>query len=370
MTNTLNRQNKLDRRHFIKSLGAGILLSSMGQHGIALASSQRKVGVALVGLGNYSETILAPALQATKYCELKGIVTGSPSKIPKWQKAYSIPDKNTYTYDNMHELANNPDIDVVYVVVPTSLHLKYAEIGANAGKHVWCEKPMAMTVAQCQQMINVCRKNKVQLTVGYRMQHEPNTRKLNSYALEKKFGQTESIITRAGYAGKGFPQDNWRMQKAMGGGAMYDMGVYPVNGARFLSAMEPIAITATHDKSHPHIFKEVDETTNFTLEFPNGVTADCATSVVKNYNLARVKASEGWYELEPMSNYSGVSGKTSDGEILTAIRGMQQSLQMDNDALAILGKGPILVNGEEGLKDIHIVQAAFESVAKNKRIVL
>ena len=369
-----NIQNQLqptvNRRQFIKSAGAGLLLSSLGYHGLSLASGQKKVGVALVGLGNYSETILAPALLAAKYCELKGIVTGTPSKVSKWQQAYGISDKNVYSYENMHQIANNPDIDVVYVVVPTSLHLKYAEIGANAGKHVWCEKPMAMSVAQCQRMIDVCNKNKVQLTVGYRMQHEPNTQKLGAYARQKKFGAVKSIIAKAGYAGNGFPADNWRMQKAMGGGAMYDMGVYPVNAARYLSAMEPIAITASHDKSHADIFKEVDETTNFTLEFPNGVIADCATSVVQNYNIARIEAEKGWYELAPMSSYYDVKGNTSEGEVLKAIKGMQQTLQMDNDALAILGKGPILVSGEEGLRDIRIVEAAFKSVDTKQRVVI
>ena len=363
-------QNLSSRRNFIKLASLGFAFASAGSQAMLLSSSPRKVGVALVGLGGYSRGWLAPALQQTQHCELRGIVTGTPSKIPLWQSKYDIPDKNVYNYENMHEIANNPDIDVVYVVVPTALHLKYAQIGANAGKHVWCEKPMAMTVEQCQRMIDVCNKNKVKLTVGYRMQHEPNTLAFRQYALQQKFGNITSVFSRAGYGGNGLPADNWRMQKAMGGGAMYDMGVYPVNGVRFLTNTEPIAITAQHDKSHPHIFKEVDETTNFTLEFANGSTADCATSVVKSYNNIRVDADEGWYKLAPMSPYNGVKGNTSEGLKLPAITGMQQSLQMDNDALAILGKGPILVPGEEGMRDIHIVESAFKSASLGKRVAL
>lgn len=366
--------HKNSRRRFVKlagtGLGVGLGLATSPLMAMQMSSSTKKVGVALVGLGYYSERILAPALQACQYCELKGIVTGSPSKITKWQKTYSIPDANVYSYKSMHEIANNPDIDVVYVVVPTALHLKYAEIGANAGKHVWCEKPMAMTVAQCEKMMATCQQNKVQLTLGYRMQHEPNTRRFREYALEQKFGQIKNIYARAGYAGNGFPEDNWRMKKDMGGGAMYDMGVYPVNGTRFLSNMEPVAISATHDKSHPHIFKEVDETTNFTLEFANGVQADCATSVVRSYNKIKVDSENGWYQLEPMSEYSGVTGSDSQGNKFAAIKVIQQSIQMDNDALSILNKGPLLVSGEEGMKDIRIVQAAFESAASNGKRVL
>ena len=369
--------NKSTRRDFIKlttkALTLGISSNLALTSSLLAAQSQntKKIGVALVGLGNYSERLLAPALEACEFCELKGIVTGSPSKIKKWQTKYAIADANVYSYKNMHEIANNPDIDVVYVVVPTALHLKYAEIGANAGKHVWCEKPMAMTVAQCEKMIATCQKNKVQLTVGYRMQHDPNTRRFRDYALKQKFGSVKSIYARAGYAGNGAPPTNWRMKKEMGGGAMYDMGVYPLNGARFLSNMEPIAIIATHDKSHPQIFKEVDETTNFTLEFANDVKADCATSVVRSYNKIRVDNEKGWYELDPMSQYSGVTGRDSESNVFPAIKVMQQSIQMDNDALSILGNGPLLVAGEEGMKDIRIVQAAFASAAQNgKRIVL
>lgn len=361
----------LSRRHFLQLTGAGIAtgLSS----GLALnahSNPRKKIGVALVGLGYYSKSILAPALELTEHCELRGIVTGSPSKIPEWQSRYGIPDNNIYSYENMHDIANNPDIDVIYIVVPTALHLKYCEIAANAGKHVWCEKPMAMTTAQCQKIIDVCNKNKVQLTVGYRMQHEPNTRTMMNYKNTQPYGKVTSIISQAGYAGNGMPANNWRMKKAMGGGAMYDMGVYPLNGARFLTGLEPIAITATHEKSHPDIFKEVDETTYFTLEFADGLLAQCATSMVKGFNQIKLTCENGWYKLAPMSEYKGVTGLTSDGKLLPAITNIQQAIQMDDDALAILNKGPILVPGEEGLRDIHVVQTAFKSASTGKRVTL
>lgn len=360
----------LDRRQFVQYATAGLAASATFLSSIGYASAPRKVGIALVGLGYYSGGLLAPALQHTKYCELRGIVTGSPEKIPRWQKQYAIADKNVYSYDNMHEIANNPDIDVVYVVVPTALHLKYCEIAANAGKHVWCEKPMAMTVEQCQKIIDVCRKNKVQLTVGYRMQHEPSTRAMMKQIQLNQFGGFKKIVSQAGYGGNGMAADNWRMQKAMGGGAMYDMGVYPLNGARYFTGLEPVAITARHDKTHAHIFKEVDETTYFTLEFKDDLRAECGTSVVKSFNQFRLDCETGWYHMQPMSEYDGVKGKSSDGRSFPVFKGIQQTQQMDNDALAILGKGPILVSGEEGMRDIHIVEAAFKSAASGKRIVL
>lgn len=360
----------VNRRTFLRYSSSLLALSALSSLP-ANAQSGRKLGVALVGLGWYSEGFLAPALLACKHCELTAIVTGSPDKIPKWQQKYGIADKNVYSYTTMHQAANNPDIDVMYIVTPTSLHMKHSLIAANAGKHVWCEKPMAMTVKECQSMIDACEQNKVKLSISYRMQHEPNTMLMRQFSKSAPFGQMKSIYTRAGYAGNGSSADNWRMKKDMGGGALYDMGVYPLNGARYLTGLEPIAVSAVHEKSHPEIFKEVDETTFFTLEFANGLQADCGTSVVQAFNVARIECESGWYKLDPMSEFVGVTGKTSKGDVYPPIKAMQQTLQMDNDALAILNKTPVFVPGIDGLRDIHVVQAAFASAAQNgKRMLL
>ena len=362
-----------ERRTFILGLaglaaGASVFSSFGGQ--LVHAAKSRKLGVALVGLGGYSRDWLAPALTETQHCELRGIVTGSPEKVPLWQKRYNIADKNVYSYDTMHKLADNPDIDVAYIVTPTGTHMQYSLLAANAGKHVWCEKPMAMSVAECQKIIDTCNKNKVSLSIGYRLQHEPNTIRFGNYAQQNMFGKVKAIDSRAGYAGQPHPEDYWRMKKAMGGGAMYDMGVYPVNGARYLTKLEPIAITARHEKKYPNEFKEVDQTTVFTLEFPNGVQANCATSVVESYNKARIDCEKGWYELDPMSRYRGVKGRDSRGKNFPAISGRQQTLQMDSDALAIINRQPVRVPGIEGLRDIRIVEAAFESAKNNSKRML
>ncbi len=328
----------------------------------------KKVGVALVGLGYYSRDLLAPALQHTQHCELRGIVTGSPEKIPVWQKKYNIADNNVYSYESMHKVANNPDIDVIYIVLPTSLHMKYSLIAADAGKHVWCEKPMAMTVEECQAIIDSCNKNKVQLTIGYRMQHEPNTRTLMSYASSKPYGKIQSVIAKAGYAGGAPSADNWRLKRAMGGGALYDMGVYPINAARYTVGANPVAITARLEAKRKEVFKEVDESAYFTLEFADGVKAECATSVGESFNVLRANCEKGWYQLSPMQSYNGVRGKTSDGRLLDKTIANQQARQMDNDALAILNKSRVLVPGENGLEDIRVVQAALQSANTGKRI--
>jgi len=359
------------RRNFIKAVGAFAATSSAYSQRVFALPAQRKIGVALVGLGYYSRDLLAPALQLTQHCELRGIVTGSPEKIPIWQKQYGIADSNVYNYDNMHQVANNPDIDVVYIVLPTSLHEKYSIIAANAGKHVWCEKPMAMTEKECQNIINTCKKNKVQLTIGYRLQHEPNTQTIIQYASAKPYGKIKSVIARAGYAGGGPGPNNWRGKRAMGGGALYDMGVYPINAARYTSGQEPIAVTAKLAVDRKEFFSEVDEHAFLTLEFKSGLMAECAASVGKNMNVLKAQCEKGWYELSPMQAYSGVRGKTSDGKLLNKTIVNQQAKQMDDDALAVMEKTQVLVPGEDGLADIRVVEAALRSHGSgNGRIVL
>lgn len=352
----------ISRRRFILYTAAGASLASYP----VLASPKKKVGVALLGLGYYS-SILAPAFAHTKHCELKGIITGSPEKIPGWQSRYGISDKSVYSYENMASIANNDDIDVVYVVTPTATHLKFAELAARAGKHVWCEKPMAMSVDECQKMIDVCKQNKVKLSIGYRMQHEPNTRAFAEYATTRPFGAMKGISSYSGFAVGPGEETNWRMIPEMGGGVLYDLGVYPINGVRFITGLEPVAIKARIEKHED--FKRVDPSTYFTMKFANGVEADCGVSWVKGYNHLKLECEKGWYELNPMMNYSGVAGRTSSGLELPPFKGNQQANQMDNDALAILSDTPVMVPGENGLEDIRVVQKAFESARTDQDFV-
>lgn len=352
---------KITRRSFLKKTGSALAVSAIGFPSVIIPQSKEKLGVALVGLGSYSTGRLAPGLQQTEHCELRGIVTGSPEKIPVWQEKHGIPDSNVYNYENMHEIANNDDIDVIYIVLPPGLHAEYSIIGAEAGKHVWCEKPMAMNVEECQAIIDAANKNSVQLTVGYRMQHEPNTQTIIRYGEEKIYGAVTAVNTGAGYSGSHSDENDWRRIGRLGGGALYDMGVYPINGARYASGLEPLAVSGKQWSEREDMYGDVDEFTEFELEFPDGVTATGETSFGKSMNYLDVECTDGWYHLRPFQSYSGVQGETSDGTELPPDPNHQQARQMDNDALAIKEDRPPLVPGEEGLNDIRIVQAIMES---------
>ena len=352
---------EISRKQFLKHAGTAIGIAATGFPSIILPRKRDKLGVALVGLGGYSTGRLAPGLQLTEHCELRGIVTGTPSKIPRWQREYDIPDKNVYSYETLPDVANNDDIDILYIVTPPAIHMRDAIRAAEAGKHVWCEKPMAMNEEECRAIINTAEKNGVFLSIGYRMQHEPNTQTIIKYGENNTYGEITAIQTGAGYNGAHPDPTNWRRIGRLGGGALYDMGVYPINAARYSTGMEPLTVSGRQWSERTAMYSDVDEFTEFELEFRDGLVVKGETSFGKSVNYLNVECTNGWYRLEPMQSYSGVRGETSDGTRLTPDPNHQQARQMDNDALAIKENRKPLVPGSEGLRDIQIVNTIMES---------
>ncbi len=361
------------RREALKKIvaGSGIILLSPNSLFSGTARKKDRLGIALVGLGYYSTDLLAPALQQTKNCYLAGIVTGTPAKAETWKKKYNIPDKNIYNYQNFESIANNPDIDVVYVVLPPSMHKEYVIRAANAGKHVWCEKPMAMNEKECQEMIDACRKNKRSLAIGYRLQHEPNTQEWRRIIKQQSLGKVKAVNCAAGYRDN--RTDHWKQKKEMGGGVLYDMGVYSIQGARLGTGMEPVAIvSATTSTTRPEIYKNgLDETTVAKLEFPGGVIADIKTSFGENINFIDITCEKGIIKVNPYSAYNGQKGSSPLGEIHHPYQvPFQQATQMDDDAMAIMQGKPMIAPGEEGLRDIRIVEAIYKSAGSGKQVKL
>ncbi|PRY03662.1 glucose-fructose oxidoreductase [Pontibacter ummariensis] len=360
------------RRDVLKSLALGTTAALFSPHVLLAATRQPKdrLGVALVGLGYYSTDLLAPALQQTKNCYLAGIVTGTPSKAEEWKKKYNIPDKNIYNYQTFDQIANNPDIDVVYVVLPPSMHHAYTVRASNAGKHVWCEKPMAMTEQECREMIDACNKNKKKLAIGYRLQHDPNTQEYMRVVNQKLLGKVKQASCGAGY--RESRTNHWKQTKELGGGALYDMGVYSIQGARLGTGLEPIAIaSAKISTTRPEIYTNIDETTVAKLEFPGGVFANIKTSFGENVNYLNIACEKGEIKMEPFQGYAGVKGSSPLGKINHPYEvPWQQAKQMDDDAMAIMQNKPMLVPGEEGLRDIRIVEAIYKAAASGQRVKL
>jgi predicted dehydrogenase len=358
------------RRKFLSQITAtGALLSLPSIPVIGKSQPQnRKLGVALVGLGYYAEHKLATALQETQFCELKGIVTGTPAKATKWKEKYNLPDSSIYTYQNFDTIITNKSIDVVYVVLPNSMHHEFVIRAAQAGKHVITEKPMAISAKQCEEMIAACKKAGVKLYVGYRMQFEPHTQEVMRVAQQKEYGAVKVVETSMGF--KIGDPTQWRLKKALaGGGAMMDVGIYAIQGARYSTAEEPIAVTAQEFKTDKIKFKEVDETIFWQMEFPSGAVANCMTSYATHMERLFLSAENGWMELRPAFGYGPISGRTHKGP-LDIPHTNHQALQLDGMAKAILENGNIRATGEEGLRDAKIIEAIYKSIALGKKVKL
>lgn len=365
--------NLITRRTTLKSLALTAGASLLSPLSVLSSTKPKKdtLGVALVGLGYYSTDLLAPALEKTEKCHLAGIVTGTPSKADAWKSKYNIPDSNIYNYETFDSIADNPDIDVVYIVLPPSMHKEYVIRAAKAGKHVWCEKPMAVTVEECQAMIDACKKAGVSLSIGYRCQHEPNTKAFQEIVNEQKLGKVLGLDCAAGYREN--RTDHWKQKREMGGGVIYDMGVYAIQGARLGSGMEPIAVNSAKVwTDRPEIYKNgLGEIVEAELEFPGNVVGNIKTSFGGNMNFLNIKCEKGMIEMAPFSAYAGNKGKSPLGEINFPFeQPMEQVWQMDDDAQTIMDGKPQAVPGEEGLRDIRIVQAILESAEKGERVLI
>lgn len=327
--------------------------------------------LAIMGLGSYG-TRVAEAMQYCTKAKLVGVISGTPSKIKAWQSKYNIPEKNCYNYENFDNIKDNTDIDAVYVITPNGLHHDEVIRVAKAGKQVICEKPMAVNAKEAQEMIDACRKANVKLLVGYRMHFEPHTLEIIRIRNEGDFGK---VLFFQGLSGFTIGDPNqWRLNKKLsGGGSMMDIGIYSVNGSRYMIGEDPVWVTAEETKNDPVKFKEgIDETIQFQLGFPGGAVASCLSTYSMN-NLDRffLNGTDGFAELDPATGYGPIRGRTNRGELI-APDVTHQTVQMDEMADIILhGKKPIVaVDGEEALKDLKIVDAIYEAVKKSKRIEL
>jgi predicted dehydrogenase len=326
-----------------------------------------KLGIALVGLGNYATTQLAPALQRTEHCYLAGIVTGTPSKAEEWKKKYLIPEKNIYNYGTFDSIKGNPDIDIVYVVLPNNMHAEYTIRAAQAGKHVISEKPMAISVEECDKMIAACKQAGKLLSVGYRLHFDPYNHEMIRLAKEKVYGDLVKLRTAFSITTE---KGIWRLDKKMaGGGPMMDVGIYCLQAVCYMTGMDPVAVTAqTFPISDKTKFIDVEETVNFQVEMPNGIVGECRASYSEEDCFLRADAERGWFELRPSFYYVDNAGITSDNKPIKYSGFSQQASQMDSFALSIKNKTPSVVPGEMGRRDLKVIEAVYEAMQTGKRV--
>ena len=359
------------RRSFLGRLGMAGALAMAPQRLFGQGGAGRKLGVALAGLGSYSRGQLGPALKLTRDCRLAGVVTGSPEKGREWAGEYGFPEAHVYGYEAMAGMAENPDIDIVYIVTPNALHAEHAIAAAKAGKHVICEKPMAATVAECDAILAACEEAGVKLGMGYRLHYEPCHIELKRLAQTREFGPFTRMDGGFSFILNGL---QWRIEHALsGGGPLMDVGVYVIQ-AHFMAAggEMPVAVTARElPKERPDFFHEVEETIEWVMEFADGTEAVGHTSYNQRRNEIRADAGEGWYRIDSAFGYRGQSARSHLGELAFEAPVSQQALQMDAFARHVRDGAENLVPGEMGRRDMVVVEAIYASAAAGgKRVAL
>lgn len=370
---------KNSRRHFLHHFTASAIaltvLPRLGMAGKPDLYEQPYDGpvlrVAIMGLGSYGSRV-AEAMQSCKKAKLVGAISGTPSKLKDWQGKYSIPEKNCYNYENFDKIKDNPDIDAVYVITPNALHHDQVIRVAKAGKHVICEKPMALNAKEGQEMVDACRNAKVKLLVGYRMHFEPHTLEVIRLRKAGEFGKVLFFQGLCGF--KIGDPTQWRLNKQLaGGGSLMDIGIYAVNGARYMVGEEPVWVTAQESKTDHEKFKQgVDETIQFQLGFPSGAVASClSTYSMNNLDKFFLNGDKGFAEMQPSTGYGPIKGRTHKGDLNQPVV-VHQTLQMEEMSEIILnGKQPVVpVDGEEGVKDLKVMDAIYQAVKTGNKINL
>ncbi len=327
-----------------------------------MVKSSGKLGVALLGLGSYSTTQIAPSFSICKYCELRGIITESHIKESMWKRKYNIPTRNVYTYQDFDEIFENHEIDIVYIATPNASHIDYAVRAAKAKKHVICEKPLAISSGECNRIIAACNQNSVKLSVGYRLCYSPYFSYLKSIIEASKKSSCQ-IQGEFSFALEGF--SNWRYDIAKsGGGALVDLGIYGIYVSNYLFKATPksVFVNAIEKKED----NDIESAISFELDFGEGKKASYTVSYLNHKNWLSMDLSSGKYSLQNAISTSG-QRLYKNGKEIKLMEANQLAAHLDDFASSIINSSPIRIPGEMGLRDSLIIEALYQSFENNRR---
>ena len=349
-------------------------LHAASQGGETLNNPQpfaQRMGVAVVGIGHLTLEQIMPGFAQAKSVRCAALVSGHREKALTVAAQYGVPDRSVYYYASFAAIKNDPDIQIVYIVLPNAMHLEFTLRAAAAGKHVLCEKPMATSVAEAEQMVKACRDARRKLMIAYRLQYDKAHRSLIERVRAKEQGDLRMI--EAVNAQADAAPGQWRQIKALaGGGSLPDVGLYCLNAFRYITGEEPVEVTGrlTQPQDDPR-FREVEDCASFTLRFPSGVFA-VGTSSYGAYESRRLRAMapNGWIGMDPAFAYNGLVTWTGHKAGAADVREQsvfepknQFAVEMDHFAEAIRADREPHTPGEEGLQDQRVMAAIYEAAA-------
>ena len=338
----------------------------------------QRVGYAIVGLGHLTLAEILPAFGQCKHAKPVALVSGDADKMAKAAQQYGIKSSSCYSYENYDKLKDNPEVQVIYIVLPNSMHHEFTIRGARAGKHILCEKPMADSVKECEEMIDACNKAGKKLMIAYRIQYEPLNREAMKLVRDKTYGKTK-LIQMMNCQNQAHDQQ-WRHKKALaGGGSLPDVGLYCLNTTRFLLGEEPSEVSAyIYSTPGDDRFKEIEENVAFTLRFPSGVIAQCTSGYGSFNNKSyAVHGETGTIKMDPAFPYKGLKQErvhAPDGKQMIEQPSnpdkQQFALEMDHMAQCVRNNQQPYTPGEEGLQDQRIMEAIYKSAREGKPVKL
>jgi predicted dehydrogenase len=336
----------------------------------------RKIGWAVVGLGTLALDEVLPAFRESKLSKPVALVSGHPAKARQVAAAYDIDPKHIYGYEDYDAIADNDLIEAVYIILPNSMHAEYTVRGLRAGKHVLCEKPMAPTIAQCEEMIATSEETGRKLMIAYRLHYEPLNRQVMALCEQQAYGP---IRTFAASNCQVTEAPNIRLSRELWGGPVQDIGVYCINAARYVTGEEPVEVTAYAQQPAGTRFREVPASVSFMLRFPSGVLAHCDCSFDSNAgNRYRVNCQDGYIDMDPAFSYTGLQlrVKHSDEEGGERISQLpvapvnQFAAEIDHFADCILNDRTPRTTGAEGLADVRVILAIEEAIRTGRSVTL
>jgi predicted dehydrogenase len=337
-------------------------------------TTKKRIGFAVVGLGHISEIAVLPAFQHSKKAKVVALVSGDAQKARRLAKKFGASDY--YSYEDYVLALNHPKVDAVFIATTNGTHAEYAMRAAQSGKHVLCEKPMANSVAECQEMIAACRAHDVRLMIAYRKYVEPASILLKRLVASGRLGRLKTIHSAFTFTLPfGTPaKPGWHFnRKQAGGGSLVDVGVYCVNAVRWMIGRNPVEASGYAWTHHPDRYREVEEHMAFELKFPDGVLlqASCSFGAAQS-SFLHIIGDKGWAALNPAYEFAKqrrMCGEIGGRWFEKRFPPMDEfALELDTFAQAIArGRDPG-PDGTEGLKDVAIMQAIYRASQEGRPV--
>ncbi len=322
----------------------------------------------VLSTSQFALKLTIPAMQKSEWCDIRAIASRDKKKAEEAARAMGIPK----AYGSYEELLSDPEVEAIYNPLPNHMHVPWSIKAAAAGKHVLCEKPLSVTVAEARELQRVQEKTGMKIGEAFMVRTNPQWLHARELVRSGRIGQLRSIVGFFGY----FNRDaaNIRNNADIGGGGLLDIGCYPITTSRLIYGEEPSRVVSLIERD-PEM--KIDRLASVILDFPSGhAIFTCSTQVVP-YQRMNLIGTQGRIEIEIPFNAPNdrpcrifvddggdLSGKTIHTEAIPMCD--QYTLQGDLFSRAIRENLEVPVPVSDGVKNRAVIEAAFRSAESGR----